>query len=185
LTRRGNSLAFQIRFPRDVDLDSSLAPIRVTLGPLPIRAARGKVKRLAGLAELAFDRLRKRKMRGADPATPTTRIGIPVVLAVMRAMDFVGRSNEPDREVARAATDAALDGVLPIAIDSRSGSSDPVDQQGDLLEERFIRVMTDAATGRAHLGVPPRSRPVRRPKPEACWRRSRPIRPPCARKSSI
>jgi hypothetical protein len=57
LTRRGNSLAFQIRFPRDVDLDSSLAPIRVTLGPLPIREARGKVKRLAGLAELAFDRL--------------------------------------------------------------------------------------------------------------------------------
>jgi hypothetical protein len=53
LTRRGNSLAFQIRFPRDVDPDSSLAPIRVTLGPLPLREARRKVKRLAGLAELA------------------------------------------------------------------------------------------------------------------------------------
>jgi integrase len=132
----------------------------VTLGPLPIREARRKVKRLAGLAELAFDRLRKRKMSGARSDDSDDPEWDPVVLAVMRAMEFVGRSNEPDREVACAAADAALDGVLRIAIDRRSASSDLVDHHGDLLEEHFIRVMTDAATGRAHLGLPPVPQPA-------------------------
>jgi integrase len=149
LTRRGNSLAFQIRVPRDLDPDSSLAPIRVTLGALPIREARRQAKSLAGLAEIAFGRLRTREMSETQLTEPEK---IEARGPATSAFLAIGS----DGYLVGDASEKLVRGLAGLRMRLNSGKPD----QGDSLGGKLDRAEDEL---RRKSGLPPRGPPPTSP----------------------
>jgi hypothetical protein len=140
LTRRGNSFTFQIRVPRDLDPDSSIAPIRVTLGPMMIREARRQAKCLAGLAEIAFRRLRTPEMSETQLPEPE-KARAPATTAFL--------SIGGDGYLLGDATDSFVRSLVGLRMRLNSGKPD----QGDSLGGKLDRAEDDL---RRKSRLPPR-----------------------------
>ena len=78
----------------------------------------------------------------------------PFAMALLRGLDFAGANDEDDLDIARAAVQSGIDGLLNLTADRVTGCSHLVAKDADRLESYYGRVIADSATGRAHLGLP-------------------------------
>ena len=127
LTRRGACHYFQIRIPRDLDPDAALAPIRLSLGAMPMRAARRRADLLAGVADLLFDELRRLK-RVESTASDLRSLLDRGLLPVLRRLALVSDDDQASGAAARTITAHGLAGLRALAGDeANEGVPRPVD----------------------------------------------------------
>jgi hypothetical protein len=158
LVRRGQAFVFQKRIPSDLDPSLRTAPIRVPLGVVPIREARRRASILAAAAEFGFDALRNRRRKMSEDQTEAflpDAADWRMVNSLLLGLNAAAENDAEDVEVARKMVAAGFDGLFALGEDRLTGSSALFAVDGPRLEEHYIRVIGDEATGRAHLGLPP------------------------------
>jgi len=78
-----------------------------------------------------------------------------VMTSILRGLNAAAENEADDINMARKMVAAGFDGLYALAADRLTGGSALVAAEGERLEEHYLRVIGDEATGRAHLGLPP------------------------------
>ncbi len=152
LSQKSSGWQFQIRVPTFLIRDSSLAPIRVTLGALGALEARRRAAILAGAAQVAF--MRVKQMSGACELSDKERrdrafeFMAELVGPALAGMDALADAETPpDPDV----VDAAFDALALIGANRASGSG-PFSGRGIRHEVPYLAALRSPAIARAYAG---------------------------------
>ncbi|GEO98923.1 hypothetical protein [Methylobacterium haplocladii] len=156
LTRNGTACVFQIRVPKSLDPCFQLAPIRITLGPVPNARARRAADVLAGLARLEFERLGAQPMP-PDPALARRSVERRLALTVptLLGLNALGDSRLSD-DVREPATGAAFDALAQIGLDRAAGRG-VFANRSIRFEAPFLAALGEENPARALIGKPPQA----------------------------
>lgn len=165
LTRKGAAWVFQMRLPGNA-FSLRQSPIRITLGTIPKRVAQRAARMLAMAACIHLERARLQLM--TDTTTTTTtgqpdirrdvtarlKINWDAMMPLLCGLDDVDKCQPSDPSLAPRMVEAGFDGLAALACDIAAGGALARTQRAPILDY-FRRVITDEATGRAHLGEAP------------------------------
>jgi hypothetical protein len=161
LTRKGSAWVFQMRLPGDA-FSLRQSPIRITLGTIPRRVAQRSARMLAMAAYIHLERARPPLMTATTAAQPDIRrdvtaclkINLDAMMPLLCGLHDADSCRPFDRSLALGWSRPGSTASPPWPATSRPGGALARTQRAPI-ENYFRRVITDEATGRAHLGEPP------------------------------
>ncbi|MGD0635351.1 MAG: hypothetical protein ABSA13_13920 [Beijerinckiaceae bacterium] len=153
LTRDGGAFVFQIRVPRALDKDSSLAPIRVRLGNVPPRFARRVADILTGSARMAFQRMQLEMTPDPLPhRVDRLTQNFHATMQLLRGMDAVSGTPLP-ADLQPVMIEASFDALVEIGRAQDAGTG-PFARQSIDFAAPFLAALRSEAVARSMVREP-------------------------------